>query len=210
MNAKRKLNSRHCLLGGMIGMMLIGCKPSASVNADVEAGAAESGTGVAIVEDDLPSEESKAAILAAKDALFQRLSGALMDAMVTGGPPAAIKVCQSTAPEIAEQVSKEHGLKIGRTGVRLRNPGNVAPEWAKGLTEQKADAPLFVSLSNGHAAALLPIKLQAHCLMCHGPEDQIIPDVKAELAKLYPDDRATGFQEGELRGWFWIEMPAKS
>ena len=46
--------------------------------------------------------------------------------------------------------------------------------------------------------------------MCHGPEDQIIPEVKSELAKVYPDDQAIGFQEGELRGWFWIEMPSQS
>jgi hypothetical protein len=72
--------------------------------------------------------------------------------------------------------------------------------------EAKTDTPQFVKLSNGHSAALLPIKLQAQCLMCHGPEEQIVPEIKAQLAKLYPDDRATGFEEGELRGWFWIDL----
>jgi hypothetical protein len=28
------------------------------------------------------------------------------------------------------------------------------------------------------------------------------------LAKTYPGDRATGFAAGELRGWFWLEIPA--
>jgi hypothetical protein len=37
----------------------------------------------------------------------------------------------------------------------------------------------------------------------------MIPDeVKQTLAKEYPDDQATGFEEGDLRGWFWIEVPA--
>jgi hypothetical protein len=43
-------------------------------------------------------------------------------------------------------------------------------------------------------------------VICHGLEDQITPDVKSQLAELYPEDRATGFKEGDLRGWFWIEM----
>jgi len=30
--------------------------------------------------------------------------------------------------------------------------------------------------------------------------------VKAELAERYPADRAVGFTEGELRGWFWLEL----
>jgi hypothetical protein len=27
------------------------------------------------------------------------------------------------------------------------------------------------------------------------------------LAARYPDDRATGFAPGDLRGWFWVEVP---
>jgi hypothetical protein len=61
-------------------------------------------------------------------------------------------------------------------------------------------------LDNGQAAALLPIKLQAQCLMCHGPAEKIPLEVKTQLAKLYPQDQATGFQEGDLRGWFWVEL----
>ncbi len=31
--------------------------------------------------------------------------------------------------------------------------------------------------------------------------------VGERLAELYPDDRATGFAPGELRGWFWMKVP---
>jgi hypothetical protein len=31
-------------------------------------------------------------------------------------------------------------------------------------------------------------------------------DVKEKLATFYPQDQATGFSAGELRGWFWIEL----
>jgi hypothetical protein len=127
-----------------------------------------------------------------------------MEAMAEGGPSAAILVCQKEAPQIAKTVGQEHSVSIGRTGVRLRNPNNQAPQWATELVEQKIDKPTFVILSDKKAAALLPIKLQVQCLMCHGPDEQIAPDVKAQLQKSYPADQATGFHEGDLRGWFWI------
>lgn len=164
-------------------------------------------TPVSIVEGEIPSDEQQQSMLAAKDALFSTLSGRLMQAMQQQGPVGAIVVCQKEATTMAADIGDSHGLKIGRTGVRLRNSNNQPPAWAESMTESKVDTPQFVKLSSGAAAALLPIKLQGQCLMCHGPQGQIAPAVQDQLAKLYPDDRATGFREGELRGWFWIEMP---
>jgi hypothetical protein len=179
----------------------------APATAEPAAAAAAAAAAAVVVAGEGPTEEQKEKMLAAKEALFQRLSGRLMEAMSSEGPVAAIGVCQTEAPQIAKAISEEQGVSIGRTGVRLRNQNNQPPAWATSLVEAKTDTPIFVKLSNDHAAALLPIKLQAQCLMCHGPRDQIIPDVQAQLAKLYPDDQATGFQEGELRGWFWVEAP---
>jgi len=95
---------------------------------------------------------------------------------------------------------------MGRTGTRLLSayPNNHAPDWATSLVESKTDTPIFLNLDNGQLAALLPIKLQATCLMCHGPKKQIAADVLAAISERYPKDQATGFQEGELRGWFWV------
>lgn len=163
----------------------------------------------AIVDGSEPSQEQRETMLAAKDLLFGKLSGRLMQVMGEQGPAAAIAVCQKEAKQIAADVGEQQQLMIGRTGVRLRNPTNQPPDWAKSLTENRTDTPTFVSLTNGNAAALLPIKLQVQCLMCHGPKEQIDPGVLEQLQKLYPDDQATGFQEGELRGWFWIEMPTE-
>jgi hypothetical protein len=152
-----------------------------------------------------PTEAEKSKLLAAKELLFTRLSGRLMTAMSTSGPANAIKVCQVEAKTIAMEVGKEANVSIGRTGVRLRNASNQPPPWAIELVADRTDTPVFARLSNEHAAALLPIKLQSQCLMCHGNSDALAPDVKIKLAELYPQDEATGFSEGELRGWFWIE-----
>jgi hypothetical protein len=46
------------------------------------------------------------------------------------------------------------------------------------------------------------ITTQPLCLTCHG--EAISPEVAAKLSELYPDDRATGFREGDLRGAFVV------
>jgi len=202
---KLRLNVSGWILSavGFALLMNAGCQKASAPVAKDAAGTETS--MVSIVEGETPADEQKQAMLAAKDALFQKLSGRLMEAMGTQGPAAAIAVCQKEAVQIAADVGDSHGLKIGRTGVRLRNVNNQPPSWAKAMTDAKVDTPQFVSLTNGNAAALLPIKLQAQCLMCHGPGEQIAPVIQDQLVKLYPSDQATGFQEGELRGWFWIE-----
>lgn len=190
-----------CSLGGII--LAIGCQRSSpnTVHRDTAAVSLPA----TIVEGTGPTDEEKGKLLAAKDALFAKLSGRLMDVVSTEGPPAAIKVCQLEAKSIAEEVGKTANVKIGRTGVRLRNSENQPPPWAEALVAQKTEQPVFAKLSDNRAVALLPIRIQAQCLMCHGPSDALAPGVKATLAKLYPRDSATEFAEGDLRGWFWIE-----
>jgi hypothetical protein len=31
--------------------------------------------------------------------------------------------------------------------------------------------------------------------------------VRAKVRSRYPHDRAVGFAEGEIRGWYWVEVP---
>lgn len=182
-----------------------GCRPAAKPTQGQASTSSQ--VPLQIVEGEVPSEAQQQSMLAAKDELFSKLSGRLMEVTATAGPVAAIAVCKNEASQIAENVGRSRGLKIGRIGVRLRNPNNQPPSWAVAMTEIKMDKPQFVSLTTGEAAALLPIKLQAQCLMCHGPRSQIPAPIQEQLAKLYPGDEATGFTEGELRGWFWIQMP---
>lgn len=152
-------------------------------------------------------KDAKGIALAAKEALFARLSGRLTEVMKADGPVAAIQVCSREAGIIAIDVGDKFDVRIGRTAAKLRNPQNKPPEWVEPLIEESPSEPLFVDLPNGHTGALLPIKLQAKCIICHGPADTIADDVKTQLAELYPQDHATGFKEGDLRGWFWVDVP---
>ena len=40
------------------------------------------------------------------------------------------------------------------------------------------------------------------CLQCHG--EAIAPPVAEKISALYPDDKATGFREGDIRGAFVV------
>jgi excinuclease UvrABC helicase subunit UvrB len=43
------------------------------------------------------------------------------------------------------------------------------------------------------------------CLACHGKT--LAPQVAARLKELYPDDRATGYAAGEIRGAITLSRP---
>ena len=120
--------------------------------------------------------------LAARDAMSTSLKGRLMEVIGSKGPAAAISVCSKEAPQIAEQISQEHGLKIGRTSFRLRNTDNAPPTWATQLVVDRVAEPTYLT-QEGKLAALLPIRIQAPCLMCHGSEDTIPLSVKDAISR---------------------------
>ncbi|MDG1874828.1 MAG: DUF3365 domain-containing protein [Mariniblastus sp.] len=152
--------------------------------------------------------QQKDQALAAKEKLLSLLLGELMTSLGDKGPAMSIRVCKTRAPEIAAQVNEETGIQIGRTSFNLRNTENAAPEWAVNFVNEKVETPVEVALPDEELGVLLPIHLQATCTLCHGNDDQIMPEVRAAISSNYPDDKATGFAEGDLRGYFWIQVPS--
>ncbi len=169
---------------------------------------AEQGAWTEVAEADLtPAQEQQLEhALEARKVLFSRLSAELKDTMQESGPVAAIAVCKDSAPRIARAVSEEQGLQIGRTSFKLRNPSNVPPNWAEPVVERQASDPVYLAGPSGELGVLLPIRAQGACLTCHGGEEDVPSEVRAAVANLYPEDEATGFAAGDLRGWFWIEV----
>jgi hypothetical protein len=136
----------------------------------------------------------------------------LKQALVAGmakGPLNAISVCKDLAPAIADSLSIE-GVEMGRTSHRLRNPANSAPDWVSPvietyLGEDSDRVPKVVSLANNREGYVEPIMIKPLCLACHG--STLAPDVAAHLSEAYPEDVATGFDVGDLRGVYWVEYP---
>ena len=160
------------------------------------------------VTDTVSTERDRrvATALKAKDALFKALSGRLMEVLQEDGPIAAINVCSQEASGIAASIGQEHGVEIGRTSFRLRNPSNAPRDWVQPLVEEHTETARTILLEDGSLGALYPIHLKVQCLMCHGGPDDILDEVKTEIAERYPQDKATGFRAGDLRGWFWVEV----
>lgn len=144
------------------------------------------------------------------------LQGELMSAMEEGGPTQAISVCSERAPEIAADLSAETGFDIGRTSLKLRNPDNAPDTWERlvlqGFEAQRADGmpadqlpPRFEVTEDDDGQQfrfMAAIPTGGACLTCHGSD--IGSDVKHALERLYPEDEATGFREGDVRGAFTI------
>lgn len=135
----------------------------------------------------------------------------MKQALVAGlqqGPVAAISVCSEQAPAIAASLSVD-GVRVGRSSHRLRNPDNEGPAWVEPLIEHYLDsderAPQVVRLDGERIGYVEAIETQSMCLACHG--SVLAPELAATLQKTYPEDRATGFSEGDLRGVFWAEFP---
>ncbi|MCC6622205.1 MAG: DUF3365 domain-containing protein [Deltaproteobacteria bacterium] len=133
---------------------------------------------------------------------FKKELKATLEGALAKGPEAAIAVCAEVAPELAKRASTG-GVTVGRTSDRLRNPRNTAPAWlapmVKGL-----DEPKVVRLDGGRVGYAEPIVLQDMCTMCHGKD--LAPAIAERLKATYPDDAATGYAAGDVRGAFWAEL----
>lgn len=121
------------------------------------------------------------------------------------------KVCGAVGKRVKE-ISEKEGVKIRHAAMKYRNAQNAADsrevmftnrfEQEKGLQEIKeeieADGKAFIRYTR-------PIFVEKACLACHGEKDSRPGFIKSK----YPDDRAFGFKEGDLRGILSVTVPAK-
>jgi hypothetical protein len=164
---------------------------------------------------------SLATARAAVKGLGETLKEQLVAAIKAGGAVAAVGVCRTIAPAIAEDTSRTYGVKVGRTSLKARNPANAPDEFERRVLEEfvrKIDAGADpASLEHAETVAqgdervfrymkAIPTAAEP-CLTCHGSSLQ--PELKAEILRLYPNDQATGFKLGELRGAFTVTQKLK-
>jgi Protein of unknown function (DUF3365) len=149
-------------------------------------------------------------VVSLQDAVLRELQ----DALSKSGAEGAIAFCHLDATFTAQRLARHDGIAAGRTSDRLRNPTNAPRPWAADLVrahagERARSVDGFVVDLGDKVGLLRPISHRPMCNGCHGPVEGVSAGVKAVLADRYPVDRAIGFTEGEIRGWFWVEV-AKS
>jgi hypothetical protein len=160
---------------------------------------------------------------AATDDLAKQLSNRLSAAVSEGGPVAGVRICSEVAQDLTAEVSGSHPIiSVRRIGVRTRNKKNLpdeqdlkALEKLQSLITSPAEmpAPFLVADEKSKSDELIyryyrPIPTAAQCVLCHGSKDAMPPDLRMVLDKIYPDDGATGFSMGELRGAFVVTIKA--
>ena len=168
---------------------------------------------------DQQANTSTEAEVAAAKAAIKEFAGALQTelktAMKAGGPIAAIGVCNTQAMPITAQVSADRGMALSRVSLKYRNPTNAANDWQSAVLEDFEQKKLAgkditklawsetVKVDDGQEFRFMKaVPTGEVCLKCHGT--QIAPEVSQILASLYPEDRATGYKEGDIRGAFVV------
>ena len=132
----------------------------------------------------------------------------LQEALASGGPVNAIEVCSIRAPEIADEISAATSWSVRRVSLKARNSQRANPDrWERetleqfeaeqlnGVTAEALNESTVVGGEFRYMQAQLAMPL---CLTCHG--SNLSEDVSAALRQHYPDDLATGYEVGDVRG----------
>lgn len=166
-----------------------------------------------------PEAEEKAALekgASLADASFKALSARLQHAMKEGGPAHAVDFCSLNALSIVDSLSTKNNAHIRRTSDRIRAPHErpdaeearylqaMLAEWKAGATA--ADLSARAVVHGDSVAYYQPIFINSPaCLKCHGTAGESLDaSALAVINERYPDDQATGYAMGDLRGMWSI------
>jgi len=167
--------------------------------------------------DGVPKADLAEARALAKDFMTD-LKHALIGAIEEGGPAHAIPVCAAAAPGIATRLSQTSGWAVGRTALRVRNPRNAPSPKERAVlmrfsqraaAGEELAAMEYASVGGEGEGRYLhymkAIPMGEVCATCHG--SNVDPALLQTIRATYPQDAATGFAPGELRGAFTFVKP---
>ena len=124
----------------------------------------------------------------------------------------ALKYCNK---EVEQLVSKdnEKGFAIKRVSLRPRNKNNYPNLYEKEILEKfnklilidnkdlaLEHSDIIKDENNNKFVYIKAIRIKEVCLNCHG--SNINDDLKKEIKKLYPDDKAINYKLNDIRGAF--------
>jgi len=148
------------------------------------------------------------------------LKHALTTAMKSDGPIKALTVCNVEAAPIAQQNSALSSWKIARTAIKVRNENNAPDAWEatvlRQFEERKTAGEDIKTMEYAEIIQegeqltyryMKPIATAGLCLTCHGA--QVDEAVTTKVRALYPNDQATGFTLGDIRGAFTLKKQLK-
>ncbi|MFN3872655.1 MAG: DUF3365 domain-containing protein [Ignavibacterium sp.] len=159
------------------------------------------------------TEELKTSLRSDAKSFMESLKSVLIKEIQTNGIVKAVSVCSDTAQVLTNNYGISKGIYIKRVSFKNRNPLNVPDDFEakvlKMFEEQFKNGQLkpeteyaeMIEVNGVYKLRYMkPIFVQPECLNCHGLEEQISAQVKEVINKIYPNDKAKGYQMGDLRG----------
>jgi len=146
--------------------------------------------------------------------LHKSLSNELSAAIKEGGIEKAIDVCHNAAQKITDSF-KTDKQSVRRVSLQVRNPKNKPDLYEKEKLKQMVADHKRGELKNEYYEIveedgvkyfryLSPILIKPPCLSCHGKKENLSPAVLKALKVKYPEDKAFGYSNGDLRGAFSV------
>lgn len=143
--------------------------------------------------------------------LADKVRGLLLKEIEKGGWAGAVTVCSEMAQNMTREFNARSGHTVRRVSLRYRNPRNIPDEYERRKLEELDLLNKKKEMKNEYGEVvdqggqkylryMRPLVALPLCINCHGPEENISADLKTILAEKYPEDRATGFLVGDLRG----------
>jgi hypothetical protein len=145
------------------------------------------------------------------------LGSQLMGAIHSGGFAYAVEFCHLKASVIMDSLSNVYDAEIFRRTDKARNPDHQASddeiaymeEVKKMNTEERLLTARKVETDSG-VVCYFPILTKEMCLSCHGrPNMDIERRTLKRIDALYPEDKARGYHQGDVRGLFSVYFRKK-
>lgn len=147
----------------------------------------------------------------------------LIGAIQEKGTEGAISFCKVRATGLTDSVGIMNNVIVRRVSDKARNPDNLASTEEKGYiiafsrqvqnqAENQGEIwPILKEMPGDEVYYYSPITTNAMCLQCHGkPQQDIQEPVMRTLQNLYPQDQATGYEAGQVRGMWKIQFVKES
>ena len=130
-----------------------------------------------------------------------------------GGAIHAVMFCNEKAVDLTNSFS-QNDISIQRISEKNRNANNSISSENDQKAWQEISKMTDVLPNQKHLLIETPKEIVYYkaiplgmptCLLCHGnPQTEIAPEVQQVISSKYPEDKATGYTMGELRGLWKI------
>lgn len=147
--------------------------------------------------------------------LLKNLGSKLKHEIKTNGVIAAVSFCNTNALTLTEEVNlrQMEGISVKRISLKERNPSNIpsedevkALEKMQRLLDEKSLPGYIVEEDFRTYKYYKPLVIKKEvCLKCHGDLSKT-PEVANFIKESYPEDKATGYKMGDLRGAILVEI----